>query len=77
MFEKAEYNEQTLKLLLRNSKELENAESRILEAIAVDCLEGKETHPFVTEKLFEISELIMQIGEQIRKCKKEIRKNKK
>lgn len=77
MFEKAEYNEQTLKLLLRNFRELENAENRILEAIAIDYMESKETHPFVTEKLFEISDLIMQIASQIAKCKREIEKNKK
>tara|TARA_R100000388_G_scaffold76648_1_gene55725 strand:+ start:1834 stop:2052 length:219 start_codon:yes stop_codon:yes gene_type:complete len=64
----------TLKLLLRNKRELEKAEVRILEAIGMDYAMGIETDKFVTEKIFEISNLILTLNESIKKCQEKIRK---
>jgi hypothetical protein len=69
-----EYNMKTLKTLVRNQRELITAEKRILQAIAIDYQEGIETDPFVTKKLFEISDLILALNENIKKCQEEIRK---
>lgn len=69
-----EYNMKTLKTLVRNQRELITAEKRILQAIAIDYQEGIETDPFVTKKLFEISDLILALSENIKKCQEEIRK---
>ena len=64
----------TLKLLVRNKRELEKAEERILEAIAMDFREGIQTNEFVTQKVFEISNLILALNENIKKCQEKIRK---
>jgi hypothetical protein len=69
-----EYNMTTLKTLVRNQRELLLAEKRILQAIAIDYQEGIETDPYVTKKLFEISDLILALNENIKKCQEEIRK---
>jgi len=63
-----------LKLLLRNKRELEKAEERILEAIAVDYANGIHTEEFVTQKVFEVSNLILAVNENIKKCQEKIRK---
>lgn len=67
-------NIKTLKLLVRNKRELEKAEEKILEAIAVDYMEGIQTEEFVTQKVFEISNLILALNENIKKCQEKIRK---
>jgi hypothetical protein len=64
----------TLKLLVRNKRELEKAEEKILEAIAMDYMEGIQTDGFVVEKVFEISNLILALIENIKKCQEKIRK---
>ena len=64
----------TLKLLLRNKRELEKAEERILEAIAMDYAHGIYTEEFVTQKVFEISNLILAVNKNIKKCQEKIRK---
>tara|TARA_R100000030_G_scaffold43178_1_gene32561 strand:- start:573 stop:791 length:219 start_codon:yes stop_codon:yes gene_type:complete len=64
----------TLKLLVRNKRELEKAEERILEAIAMDYRQGIQTEEFVTQKVFEISNLILALNENIKKCQEKIRK---
>ena len=64
----------TLKLLVRNKRELEKAEEKILQAIAMDFLEGLQTEVFVTQKVFEISNLILALNESIKKCQEKIRK---
>ena len=64
----------TLKLLVRNKRELEKAEQRILEAIAMDYRQGIQTEEFVTQKVFEISNLILALNENIKKCQEKIRK---
>ena len=64
----------TLKLLVRNKRELEKAEERILEAIAIDYRQGIQTEEFVTQKVFEISNLILALNENIKKCQEKIRK---
>jgi len=64
----------TLKLLVRNKRELEKAEERILEAIAMDFREGIQTNEFVTQKVFEISNLILALNENIKNCQEKIRK---
>ena len=64
----------TLKTLVRNQRELLLAEKRILQAIAIDYQEGIETDPYVTKKVFEISDLILTLNENIKKCQEEIRK---
>ena len=43
---------QTLKTLKRNKKDLIKAEEAILHAVAMDYLEGIQTEPLVTEKIF-------------------------
>ena len=48
----------TLRTLKRNKKELLKAEERILEAVSVDYMNGFLTDPIVSEKIFEISDLI-------------------
>lgn len=67
-------NMKTLKLLVRNKRELEKAEERILEAIAIDCMNGIQTDEYVTQKIFEISNLILALNENIKKCQEKIRK---
>ena len=64
----------TLKLLVRNKRELEKAEERILEAIAMDYRQGIQTEEFVTQKVFEISNLILTLNENIKMCQEKIRK---
>ena len=64
----------TLKLLVRNKRELEKAEEKILQAIAMDFMEGLQTEVFVTQKVFEISNLILALNENIKKCQEKIRK---
>ena len=64
----------TLKLLVRNKRELEKAEERILEAIAMDYRQGIQTEEFVSQKVFEISNLILALNENIKKCQEKIRK---
>ena len=64
----------TLKLLLRNKRELEKAEERILEAIAIDYAHGIYTEEYVTQKVFEVSGLILALNENIKKCQEKIRK---
>ena len=73
--EKAEYNKATLKLLQRNLRDLMAAEKTILHAMAIEFQEGLDTIPFITQKLFEISETILLVEEQIVKCKKQIKKS--
>ena len=67
-------NIKTLKLLVRNKRELEKAEEKILEAIAVDYMEGVQTEEFVTQKIFEISNLILALNANIKRCQEKIRK---
>lgn len=64
----------TLKLLVRNKRELEKAEEKILEAIAMDYRQGIQTDGFVVEKVFEISNLILALIDNIKKCQEKIRK---
>lgn len=64
----------TLKLLLRNKRELEKAEERILEAIAIDYAHGIQTEQFVIEKVFEVSNLIFALNNNIKRCQEKIRK---
>ena len=73
--EKAEYNKATLRLLERNRADLLTAEKRILQAMAIEYMQGEETIPFVTQKLFEIIETIVLVEQQIIKCKKVIKKS--
>tara|TARA_R100000388_G_scaffold78295_1_gene57086 strand:- start:818 stop:1033 length:216 start_codon:yes stop_codon:yes gene_type:complete len=67
----------TLRTLKRNKKELLTAEQRILEAIAIDYAKGFHTEPVVTEKIFEISDLILNVVAQIEVCRQKLKKNKK
>ena len=64
----------TLRKLLKNKKELLNAESIILQTVAIDYIEGVETEPYVTQKIFEISNLIMHLTDNIKECQKKLRK---
>tara|TARA_R110002167_G_scaffold41200_1_gene125938 strand:+ start:147 stop:371 length:225 start_codon:yes stop_codon:yes gene_type:complete len=73
--ENLEYNKATLKLLIKNKKDLEEAEKRILMAIVIDLQQREETIPFVTQKLFEISDTILLIKQQIEKCREAIKKS--
>ena len=73
--EKAQYNKATLKLLNRNKADLLRAEMTILQAMAIDYHQGEETVPFVTQKLFEISDTILLIDDQIMKCREAIKKS--
>ena len=66
-----------LRTLKRNKEELLNAEKTILIAIAVDASHGMETEPCVTEKIFEISDLILRVSERIAQCEEKIKKNNK
>ena len=70
-----EYNKETLKILIKNRKELEEAEKRILMAMVIDLQQREETIPFVTKKLFEISDTILLIKQQIKKCRDAIKKS--
>jgi len=72
--DKLEYNKETLNILIKNKKDLMTAESRILTAMVIDLQHYEETIPFVTQKLFEISDTILRIDEQIVKCRKAIKK---
>ena len=67
----------TLRTLKRNKKELLAAEKRILEAVSVDYMNGFPTDPIVTEKIFEISELIVKLSVKIKECREQLKKNKK
>ena len=67
----------TLRTLKRNKKELLLAEQRILEAIAIDYVNGFQTEPVVTEKIFEISDLILNVIAKIEVCRQQLKKNKK
>ena len=67
----------TLRTLKRNKKELLLAEQRILEAIAIDYANGFQTEPVVTEKIFEISDLILNVIAKIEVCRQQLKKNKK
>ena len=67
----------TLRTLKRNKKELLAAEERILEAVSVDYMNGFQTDPIVTEKIFEISELIVKVSIKIKECREQLKKNKK
>lgn len=73
--DKPEYNRETLKLLIRNKKDLELAEKRILMAMVIDLQHREDTIPFVTQKLFEISDTILRIDQQIKKCQEAIKKS--
>jgi len=72
--DKLEYNKETLNILIKNKRDLMTAESRILTAMVIDLQHYEETIPFVTQKLFEISDTILRIDEQIVKCRKAIKK---
>ena len=72
--DKLEYNKKTLNILIKNKQDLMTAESRILTAMVIDLQHYEETIPFVTQKLFEISDTILRIDEQIVKCRKAIKK---
>ena len=67
----------TLRTLKRNKKELLLAEQRILEAVAVDYMNGFLTDPVITEKIFEISDLILKVSVKIEECREKLKKNKK
>ena len=67
----------TLRTLKRNKRELLMAEKRILEAVAVDYMNGFETDPIVSEKIFEISDLILKVSVKIEECRVQLKKNKK
>jgi hypothetical protein len=71
---KIECTAKTLRKLLKNKKELLNAESIILQTLAIDHMEGIETESYVTEKIFEISNLIMHLTDNIKECQKKLRK---
>ena len=67
----------TLRTLKRNKRELLNAEEKILQAIYIDCRNGLLTDPLITEKIFEISDLILRVNAKIEECREQIKKNKK
>ena len=67
----------TLRTLKRNKRELLMAEERILEAVAVDYANGFETDPIVSEKIFEISDLVLKVSVKIEECREQLKKNKK
>lgn len=73
--ERAQYNKETLKILISNKKELKEAEKRILFAMNIDFQQREETIPFVTQKLFEISNTILLLTEQIEKCREAMKKS--
>lgn len=73
--ENAQYNKETLKILIKNKKDLEEAEKRILFAMNIDFQQREVTIPFVTQKLFEISNTILLITEQIEKCREAMKKS--
>ena len=73
--ENPKYDKATLRLLKRNKEELLIAEKNILQAIAIDYLHGEETIPFVTQKLFEISDTILLLADQIEKCREAMKKS--
>ena len=64
----------TLRTLKRNKKELLKAEERILEAVSVDYMNGFLTDPIVSEKIFEISELIVKVSIKIKECREQLKK---
>ena len=65
----------TLRTLKRNKRELLMAEHRILEAVATDYINGFQTDPIVSEKIFEISELIVKVSVKIKECREQLKKN--
>ena len=67
----------TLRTLKRNKKELLMAEERILEAISIDYMNRLQTDPIITEKIFEISDLIVKVSAKIEECREQLKKNKK
>lgn len=67
----------TLRTLKRKKKEIIKAEETILMAVAIDYQSGIQTDPVVTEKIFEISELILKISVKIEECREQLKKNKK
>lgn len=67
----------TLRTLKRNKRELLMAEKRILEAVVVDYMNGFESDPIVSEKIFEISDLILKVSVKIEECREQLKKNKK
>ncbi len=73
--ENAQYNKETLKILIKNKKDLEEAEKRILFAMNIDFQQREVTIPFVTQKLFEISNTILLLTEQIEKCREAMKKS--
>lgn len=73
--ESAQYNKETLKILIKNKKDLEEAEKRILFAMNIDFQQREVTIPFVTQKLFEISNTILLLTEQIEKCREAMKKS--
>lgn len=73
--ERAQYNKETLKILIKNKKDLEEAEKRILFAMNIDFQQREVTIPFVTQKLFEISNTILLLTEQIEKCREAMKKS--
>tara|TARA_B100000035_G_scaffold297861_1_gene291059 strand:- start:498 stop:743 length:246 start_codon:yes stop_codon:yes gene_type:complete len=67
-------SESTLRKLKRNRRELLNAESVILQAVAIDAMEGIQTDRQIIEKIFEVSDLILHLNKNIKKCEKKLRK---
>ena len=67
----------TLRTLKRKKKEILKAEETILMAVAIDYESGIQTDPVVTEKIFEISELVLKITVKIEQCREQLKKNKK
>ena len=67
----------TLRTLKRNKKQLIKAEETILHAVAVDYLNGIQSDPVVSEKIFEISDLILKVAAKIEECREQLKKNKK
>ena len=70
-------NLDTLRTLKRRRKELISAEETILESVAFDYYNGILTDPIVTEKIFEISDLIARVTLKIEECREQLKKNKK
>ena len=67
----------TLRTLKRKKKEILKAEETILMAVAMDWQNGIQTDPIVTEKIFEISDLILKLTIKIQECREQLKKNKK
>ena len=60
-----------------SKKQLIKAEETILHAVAVDYLNGIQSDPVVSEKIFEISDLILKVTAKIEECREQLKKNKK